>query len=232
MASSGPTPTPLKVLYSIHPYLDMLDFAGPLEILSHATYTTGVSWAPSAKKVFTSTITAVQEFTTTDQTATIKRHIPIEEAYASLADYDVLVIPGGGSQGVLGGEREPLGLIKAFADLQKRGDGRVRTLLSVCTGSLFLAEAGVLDGLTATTHPYYYDKLREITTAKGETKVVEERYVVNKTDKEKGLRIITSGGVSCGLDSCLWLIGDIAGEGSKERAAHNIQYAWREGIVV
>lgn len=230
MASSA-TP-PLKVLYHIHPDLDTLDFAGPLEILSQATHTPTVSWAPSAVKVFTPTITAVHELTTTGQGAVIKRHIPIDEAYASLADYDVLIIPGGGTLGVLAGETEPLGLIKAFAGLEKRGDGRVRTLLSVCTGSLFLAEAGVLDGLTATTHFYYYDRLREISAAKGETKVVEERFVVNKTNEEKGLRIITSGGVSCGLDSCLWLIGEIAGKDSKERAAQTIQYTWREGVVV
>jgi transcriptional regulator GlxA family with amidase domain len=229
MATSEP-PQTLKVLFHLHKDLDTLDFAGPLEILSHATYP---STATSDRvKVFQSTITATSEFTTTGQGATIKRHIPIEEAYATLADYDVLLIPGGGSPGVLEGKAEPIGLIKAFGELEKRKDRRIRTLLSVCTGSLFLAEAGVLNGLSATTHPGYYDKLRSITAEKGKTTVYEERFVVNKIDEKKGLRVVTSGGVTCGLDSCLWLIGNVAGAESKENVATIVQYAYRDGLVV
>ena len=116
--------------------------------------------------------------------------------------------------------------------LKKRDDGRTRYLLSVCTGSLFLGEAGVLDGLSATTHAKYYGKLREVCESKGKTKVLEERFVVNQVNEEKGLRIVTSGGVSCGMDSCLWLIGEIAGKESRERVMEVVQYAWRQGVVL
>jgi len=220
------THQPLKILYHLHPSLDTLDFTGPLEILSHATFTN----TTPPQKVFTHTSTAGTEFITTGQGLTVKRNISIPEAYASLADYDILIIPGGASPGVLEGKTEPLDLIRAFVALPKKTDGTVRTLLSVCTGSLFLGEAGVLEGLTATTHAAYYDKLREVTG--GKTKVLEERFVVNKVNEEKGLRIVTSGGVSCGLDSCLWLIEHVAGGESKARAAFTIQYAWREGIII
>lgn len=219
------SPTPLKVLYHIHPDLYTLDLAGPLELLTSANY-------PSGGRIFSSTVTATTEYVTTEQNLEIRCHISVEDAYASLADYDVLIIPGGGSPGVLGGQTEPIHLIKAFSDLPKRDDGRVRTLLSVCTGSLFVAAAGVLDGLVATTHANYYPRLREVAAAQGETKVVEERFVVNKVNEEKGLRVVTSGGVTCGLDSCLWLIGETAGLESKELSAHRVQYAWREGLVL
>jgi transcriptional regulator GlxA family with amidase domain len=222
---------PLKVLIHLHPSLDTLDFTGPLEMLSHATWPPTADSDKSVSKVFHNTITAVSEFTTSNQNLTVKRHISTTEAYATLADYDVLVIPGGGSPGVLEGKTEPLDLIKAFAALPKREDGRTRYLLSVCTGSLFLGEAGVLHGLSATTHKNYYGTLREVTGAKGDTKVLEERYVVNKVN-EKGLRVVTSGGVSCGLDACLWLIGEVAGRESRERVAEIVQYAWREGVVL
>jgi len=122
-------------------------------------------------------------------------------------------------------------LIKAFASLPKKADGSTRVLLSVCTGSLFLAEAGVLVGLTATTHPRHYGKLRELTDGKG-TKVLEERFVVNKVDEKKGLKIVTAGGVSAGLDASLWLIGDVAGRESLERAAEAVQHAFRDGVVI
>jgi transcriptional regulator GlxA family with amidase domain len=155
-------------------------------------------------------------------------------AHSTLASYDILVIPGGGSSSVLEGKTEPLDLIKAFAGLPKKENGGVRVLLSVCTGSLFLAKAGVLDGMTATTHPGYYGKLREIVKVKGEgkTNVVEERFVVNRTDVGAGLRIITAGGVSSGIDAALWLVGSVVGEDVKERTAEIVQHAHRSGMVL
>ena len=227
---------PLKVLIHLHPSLDTLDFTGPLELLSHSTWVPTADSDTPAEKVFQTTITAVNEYTTTGQNLTVKRHIPVSEAYTTLANYDVLIIPGGASPAVLEGKTEPLGLIKAFAALPRRHDGRTRYLLSVCTGSLFLAEAGALEGLSATTHEAYYGKLREIVGAKGEgyggTKVLEERFVVNRVSEEKGLRVVTSGGVSCGLDASLWLVEEVAGKEARERAAQIVQYAWREGVVL
>lgn len=223
------SPTPFKVLYALHPSLDTLDFTGPLEIFSHATYQPTSDTDNAESKVFQPTISAVSEFTTSTQKAIFKRHISIIEAHSTLAEYNVLVIPGGGSQPVLDGQTEPIHLIKAFAALPKKADGSTRYLLSVCTGSLFLAEAGVLDGLSGTTHVNYYGQLGKIAAKKGKTTVLDERFVVNKVDEEKGLRIITSGGVSCGLDASLWLVEHIAGSESKERVMKIVQYAWREG---
>lgn len=225
------TPQPLKVLYHLHPSVDTLDFTGPLKILSHATYSPTPDSDTDYSKVFHNTITATSEHTTSNQNCIFKRHISVPEAYATLTDYDVLIIPGGGSPGVLTGKTEPLGLIKAFAALPKRENGRVRPLMSVCTGSSLLGETGVLNGLSATTHKGSYEKLREVCESKGKTNVLEARFVVNKVD-EKGLRVITSGGVSCGLDASLWLIGDVAGKESRERVMDLVQYAWREGVVL
>jgi transcriptional regulator GlxA family with amidase domain len=224
------TTTPFKVLYAAHPGLDTLDLTGPLETLSHAAH---LSSAPP-QKAFTRTITAVSALTTTGQGLTFQRDIPISEAHSKLADFDILVIPGGGSPGVLEGKTEPLDLIRAFVAQPKKEDGRIRILFSVCTGSLILAEAGALDGKTATTHPNYYGKLREIVQSRGEgkTAVVEERFVVNRTDAEKGLRIITAGGVSSGIDAALWLIGDLVGKESKEKVEAIVQHAHRTGVVL
>jgi transcriptional regulator GlxA family with amidase domain len=226
------TPTPLKVLYAVHPDLDTLDFTGPLEIFSQATHPSSSSSAPTP--AFTHTITSVTPLTTTHQGLTFQRDIPIALAHSTLASYDILVIPGGGSSDVLTGKTEPLDLIKAFAALPKKENGGVRVLLSVCTGSLFLAEAGVLGGMTATTHPRYYGKLREIVKVKGEgkTKVVEERFVVNRTDVGAGLRIITAGGVSSGIDAALWLVGSVVGEDVKESTAEIVQHEHRSGMVL
>src|ERR1700686_4127196 len=97
------TPTPLKVLYAVHPDLDTLDFTGPLEILSHATHPSSSAPTPA----FTHTITSVTPLTTTHQGLTFQRDIPMVLAHSTLASYDILVIPGGGSPGVLEGKTEP-----------------------------------------------------------------------------------------------------------------------------
>lgn len=80
-----------------------------------------------------------------------------------------------------------------------------------------------MEGLSATTHFDYYDRLREIAGEK--TDVLEERFVVNKVGEGKGtgVRVTTAGGVSCGLDACLWLIEEIAGREIKDSAANVVQ---------
>jgi hypothetical protein len=93
----------------------------------------------------------------------------------------------------------------------------------------------VLKGLTAGTHPNFIGKLQEICNQQGSgaesTKVVDERYVVNRVN-ERGLRVITSGRISCGLDATLWLVEDVAGQTAREQVGHHTQYAWRKGLVV
>jgi len=108
-----------------------------------------------------------------------------KEAYTRLSEFDILIIPGGGVDPILKAKAEPLGLIRAFSDLQKKDPKKERTLLSVCTGSLFLAQAGILSGLSATTHPDSYAKFEKICSEISQRDlaercdVVEERYVVN-----------------------------------------------------
>lgn len=77
-------------------------------------------------------------------------------------------------------------VIEAFAELQRTDYTRERTLMSICTGSLILAEAGILSGLSATTHPDYMTKFEIICSNAAQrdlqerTDVVEDaRYVVN-----------------------------------------------------
>lgn len=207
-------------------------------------------------------------------------------AYARLSEFDILIIPGGGTDSILKSKAEPLGLIKAYSDLQKRDPKKERTLFSVCTGSLFLAQQGILSGLSATTHPDYYAKFEKICSEISQRDlaqrcdVVEERYVVNnlrfdlgenpdenpyvrrKSDARRpsmgrkgsnawkesntrresnarraalrlgGLRVITSGGVTCGMDASFYLVSIMVSEEAAAEAARLMQYEWKKGIVV
>ncbi|KAI7515702.1 hypothetical protein KC317_g23709, partial [Hortaea werneckii] len=99
---------------------------------------------------------------------------------------------GGGTDNKIKTNNQPMPLIKAFSELQKKNPSRERSLMSVCTGSLFLAEAGILSGLAATTHPDYITKMEIICSNAAQRDmtdrcdVMEARYVVNNLRFELG----------------------------------------------
>src|SRR5579871_1099436 len=96
---------------------------------------------------------------TSAQGIPVEPDMDFEEALDRLEEFGVIVVPGGNSEPILKANAEPINLIKKFTELQQKDPSKERTLMSVCTGSLFLAQAGVLQGLSATTHPDYYTKL-------------------------------------------------------------------------
>ncbi|TDZ14469.1 Protein DJ-1-like protein [Colletotrichum orbiculare MAFF 240422] len=173
---------PVEVLFALQPNFDLMDFAGPLEALSQALHDKN----DKNSKAFECTIAAAEPKVTSDSGVTIGTQVSFKDAYERLSDFDVLVIVGGDSDKIIKANAEPLPLIAAFAELQKKDPSHERTLLSVCTGSLFLAKAGVLAGLSATTHSDYITKFEILcseaatTNLTERTDVVEDaRYVVN-----------------------------------------------------
>ncbi len=96
---------------------------------------------------------------------------------------------------VLNKETEPMKLIQDFAKLQQSDPSKERTLMSIGTGSLILAQAGLLQGLAATTHPDYYTRMEIIckeAARRGDleqTDVMEENYVVNNARFDLGEKL-------------------------------------------
>ena len=115
--------------------------------------------------------------------------IEVDATYDELAHPDVVVFPGGvGTRALVTDE--------AVLDWVRTAHETTTFTTSVCTGSLVLAAAGLLDGLTATTHwgaMEYLGKLGAVPTG--------ER-VVEHLDR----RIITAAGVSSGIDMALRLV--------------------------
>jgi putative intracellular protease/amidase len=129
---------------------------------------------------------------TSAQGITVKPDMDFEEAVDRLDEFGVIVVPGGNTEPILKANAEPLNLIKKFTELQEDDPSKERTLMSVCSGSLFLAQAGVLQGLSATTHPDCYTKLESLCQIASRddsgirTDVMEERYVVNNARFDLG----------------------------------------------
>ncbi|OMC13676.1 thiamine biosynthesis protein ThiJ [Mycolicibacter heraklionensis] len=105
-----------------------------------------------------------------------------------VSEPDVLVVPGGIGTRTLLDDAELL-------DWVRNAHTHTRFTASVCTGSLLLAAAGLLDGLTATTHWSAVDLLEHLGA----------RYVEQRVVEHLPQRIVTSAGVSSGIDMALRL---------------------------
>jgi putative intracellular protease/amidase len=128
-----------------------------------------------------------------------------DAAFEDLPDPDILIVPGGtGTDDFLEDERLVGWIRKAHETSQ--------WTTSVCTGSLLLGAAGVLDGLEATSHWLDIDSL--------------ERYGASPTGRrvvEQG-KVITAAGVSSGIDMALVLAAKIGGPELAQAIQLGIEY--------
>jgi putative intracellular protease/amidase len=122
---------------------------------------------------------------------------------------DVLLIPGGSVTNKLANAK----LIRWIQSRSKDA----RYVMSVCTGAFLLAKAGLLDGQTATTFHRSIDSLARFAP---NTKVVhDQRYVDNG-------KVITTAGLSSGIDGALHLVSKIMGNGAAQSTALALEYQW------
>lgn len=168
-----------------------LDFVGPWEVftMSNIIFTLG------GKEQAPDNVFLVSE---TGGTVTCAKGMRVETDH-SLADcppLDVLLVPGGE-----GTRREISNM--ALLDFIEDQAANCTWVTSVCTGSFLLVAAGPAQGKQVTTHWFAMNEIRAI---EGVGEVLEGvRYV------EDG-KIVTSAGVSAGIDMALWLVGQIHGE--------------------
>lgn len=199
---------PIEVLVALHNKFDLMDMAGPVETLFHAQHdikdacklrwiyishasqcysvTMLIAYFPAASKAFEITLAGDEPKMLSNQGVIISAQISYKEAHERIKDFDVVIVLGGSTQAVLDQKNEPLQLITAYSELQKADPTRERTLMSICAGSLLLAEQGILAGLSATTHPDVLTKFERICSNAAtrdlteRTDVIEDaRYVVN-----------------------------------------------------
>lgn len=131
-------------------------------------------------------------------------------AFADAPEFDVLLVPGGD---VGDAESDP----QVLAFVRGRAAGS-RHVLSVCTGAFILASAGLLDGLEATTFTPRIDQLaRKYPSV---TVIRDVRWADNG-------RIITSAGLSSGLDAALHVVSRIRGAEQARSVALHLEYDWQ-----
>lgn len=124
---------------------------------------------------------------------------------------DVLVIPGG----VVTAEMGKPALIAWIADAARNAE----ITASVCTGAFLLGKAGLLAGRSATTH---WEDVADLRNLLPDTRVREGSRWIDDGD------VITSAGISAGLDMSLHLVARLAGRELAVLTARQMDYEWRD----
>ncbi|MDP1795081.1 MAG: DJ-1/PfpI family protein [Acidimicrobiales bacterium] len=174
-------------------HMAALDAIGPFEVLAHLPDAT-IHW-----------VGLETGLVRTEEGAGVGIHV--DERLEEVPNPDVIVVPGGhGEQQLRASERFTQWLLAAHATST--------WTTSVCTGSLVLAAAGLLDGLPATSHWLALEQLEKF----GAMPTLE-RVVVNESE-----RIITAAGVSSGIDMALTLAARLAGDFVAQTIQLGIEY--------
>lgn len=181
--------SPLQLGMLLYPHMTLLDLAGPQAALGFHSITHLIS--DSLDPVLTDSGVSIMP------TATFE---------TCPEDLDVLFVPGGfGTNRALQQEE----LLRFLAQAGKRA----RFITSVCSGSVLLAAAGLLDGYRAATHWAVYDQLETFPNVTG----VHERVVIDRNR-------FTGGGVTAGIDFGLTLLAALRGEETAKMTQLMMEY--------
>ncbi len=168
----------MRVVIAIFPQFTALDAIGPYEVLQRL---------PGAEVVFA----AAERGVVRSDSTVVGLHA--DASFDEIDSADILLFPGGWGTRALTRDDKVLAWVRTV-------DATTRWTTSVCTGSLVLAAAGLLDGTEATTHWAAVDTLEKLGPRYTPQRVVQRG------------KMITAAGVSAGIDMALTLAGLIAGE--------------------
>jgi transcriptional regulator GlxA family with amidase domain len=187
----------------IFPEVEVLDFCGPFEVFS----VTRLDDARRREDPSPFAVSLIAEGSEPITASGGLRVLP-DHTLASCPALDLLVVPGGW------GTRAALNNAPLIDWIAARGR-QVRTLTSVCTGAMLLGRAGLLDGRRATTHWRSLDWLQESYP----TVAVERAlHVVEDGD------LLTSAGISAGIDMALRVVARYYGEAVARATARHMEY--------
>ena len=190
--------------------VEVLDFAGPFEVFSRTRATPGLESRRSEDSAPFNVFTVAPRPGPVVATGGLK--IVPHWDFASSPAIDVLVVPGGFGTRPLLEDAEVLAWIRRTA-------ARAQRITSVCTGALLLAQAGLLAGRRATTHWSSLDRLASLDatiTVDGSQRVVDDV-------------VITSAGVSAGIDMAFAVVAAYCGREVALETARYIEYPFWGG---
>jgi transcriptional regulator GlxA family with amidase domain len=199
---------PLRVRILIFPEVEILDFAGPYEVFSVASRVARRGGLLEHPAFLVETVAARRELVTA-------RHglqVMPEVDFTDVAQVDLLIVPGGIVN-------KPLNDAATLAWLQ-RACSAAGVVASVCTGAFLLARIGLLSNQKVTTH---WEDIPDLRAAYPDLEVVDSVPFVDLGT------VLTSAGISAGIDMSLHLVGRTLGASAAQATARQMQYAWQGG---
>ena len=188
--------------------MELLDMAGPYEVFTTAARVHARRQPAGAGPLFTVTTVGC---TREPVRARAGLQVKPDSAFGEHPALHCAVVPGGLVDAELARPE-----VLAWIAAQRQS---ARVLASVCTGALLLAQAGVLDGLGATTHWEDLDALRALRPA------VRVQEGVRWVDEGA---VVTSAGISAGIDMCLHLVARLHSHELARLTARQMDYDWKE----
>ncbi|HUE08391.1 MAG TPA: DJ-1/PfpI family protein [Acidimicrobiales bacterium] len=182
----------IRIAIPVFDRMTALDAIGPYEVL---------------QRIPTFDITFVGHAAGEVRTENAMLGLRADATFEELPEPDVIVFPGGVGT-------RPLEHDERVLDWVRRAHAGTRFTTSVCTGSIVLGAAGLLDGLTATTHWSCYRELAAHGAEPSATRVIEH------LDR----RIVTAAGVSSGIDMALRLVELLVDRTAGQAAQLMIEY--------
>lgn len=182
--------------------VEILDFAGPSEVFQAASGF-GRSGTERAFRVYT--VASSKDPITSQGFVRVLPEFTFEDAPAP----DLVVFPGGGSDRFTD---DPTAMAWATKTMSA-----AEVTLTVCTGAFVPAKAGLLDGLNVTT---YYGAIEGLRQQAPKALVQEGRRFIDNG------RIVTTAGVSAGIDGALHVVARLLGRAVADRTARYMEYRW------
>ncbi|GAA4649469.1 DJ-1/PfpI family protein [Kistimonas scapharcae] len=180
--------------------VEVMDFAGPFEVFS-------VTNELNQDRLLTLHTVAV---TTDPVIARNGLSVNPDIQLDAMPQADIVIIPGGD------GTREVLQQPAVMHWIQQIS-ANAEHVLSVCSGALLLAGAGLLNDLPATTHHDVFDTLAELSPS---TRLIrDQRFVDNG-------QIVTSAGISAGIDMSLYMVARLYGHDTAQKTARYMEYPY------
>ena len=200
----------LRVLILAFDGVEALDFAGPFEVFTTASRVAGRMQSAGAANPAVFDVASVAHAAQGQPVqARAGLQLLANHTLANSPQADVLVVPGGVVDAAMASP-DTLRWIAAQA-------ARAQVIASVCTGAFLLAASGVTTNDAVTTH------WEDIADLRGQFPALDVRDDVRWVDNG---RIVSSAGISAGIDMSLHLVARLAGAELAERTARQMDYAW------
>lgn len=195
----------MKIGIYIYDEVEALDFAGPYEVFTTAARVKA-RMEPNTQKLFDVFLIAENEAMVSARADfNVQPHYTIQNH----PNMDVLIVPGG----IHIRELEKPNVIEWIA----KTSANTTLTASVCTGAFLLAKAGILRDQSCTTHWEDIPDLRSMFP------MLDVKENVPWVDNG---RIVTSAGISAGIEMALHLVTKLAGKELAVKTARQMQYTW------